>query len=75
VLLKSDLDVQQTHLCCSEGLPGNKLVGATTFSITTFSITALISMVLMVQHALKNVNNCLNTHIYTFLETATVKFL
>ncbi len=24
----------------------------------------------MLQHALKNVNNCLNTNIYSFLETA-----
>ncbi len=46
--------------------------GATTLPIMTLSLTAFskTTLVLMEQHTLQNVNNCLNTSIYSYLETS-----
>ncbi len=51
-----------TSPCCSS---------TTTLSITPFSIKAhnVYAYGAMVQQALRNVNNCLNTNIYSYLET------
>ncbi len=40
-----------------------------TWLITKYSSNVLM-LLLMEQHALKNVNNCLNTNIYFYLETS-----
>ncbi len=37
--------------------------------------TIILFVVSMEQHALKIVNNCLNSNIYFYLETEVVKFL
>ncbi len=60
--------------------------GATTFGIMTLSIKTLSTMTfnvitprknatfgIMEQHSLKNVNNYLNTYIYSYLETSGVQ--
>jgi len=42
-----------------------------TLRIMTFSIMALfVTLSIMEQHALKIVDNCLNTNIYCYLETS-----
>jgi hypothetical protein len=50
-----------------------KITGAMTFSIMALSRMTLnmvvLSILTMEQHALKNVNDCLNTNIYCALET------
>jgi hypothetical protein len=42
----------------------------TTFSIRALTIATLGIMDLMEQHTLKNVNNCMNINIYSYLETS-----
>jgi hypothetical protein len=46
--------------------------GATTLPIMTLGLTAFskTTLVSMEQYALQNVNNCLNTSIYSYLETS-----
>jgi hypothetical protein len=77
-----ELDVQRAHLWGPASLErlsltkakqqsDNKIISLTILNLVTWLSVALdVTKFIMEQRALKNVNNCLNTKIYSYLETS-----